>query len=134
MNMDEKILKAINYSRLLRGLIADERKALESGNEEAIIKFTDEKMQISQKITALLTDIVDNRGDLNADESRNFRDLVLLNEKNQKNNKINGAIISGLISSNKILLSAITGTTISEVYGQSGKLPTDPSNNDLAQA
>lgn len=134
MNMEERILKAINYSRILAGLIADERKALEGNDEDAITQFGNEKMDTSKKITDLLNVVVDNQADFSDSESRNFRDLVSINEKNQKNNKINGAIISGLISSNKILLSAITGTSISEVYGQTGKLPSDATNHDLAKA
>lgn len=134
MNIEEKILKAINYSRLLRELISDERKALECNDEKALATFGSEKMDISYKITSLLTDVMDKQSDFNSEESRNFRDLVLINEKNQKNNKINGAIISGLISSNKILLSAITGSTLSDIYSQSGKIPSGMGNKDLAKA
>jgi len=134
MNLQEKILRAINYSRLLGNIIADERKALENNEEDDLVKFTDEKIDLSYKITEILNEVVDGRSDFSSSESKNFRDLVQINESNQKNNKINGAIIAGLISSNKILLSAITGSTISEVYGQSGRMPSNNGNKNLAKA
>jgi flagellar biosynthesis/type III secretory pathway chaperone len=99
-----------------------------------LVKFTDEKIDLSYKITEILNEVVDGRSDFSSSESKSFRDLVQINESNQKNNKINGAIIAGLISSNKILLSAITGSTISEVYGQSGRMPSNNGNKNLAKA
>lgn len=133
MSTKEIILKMINCSRILSDYLAEERNALEKNRHRKLSELTVDKNKIITDIGVLQEQLGSVKIEPNSKEHELFQELLVLNEENHNNNLINSSIITGLIKTNKALLTEITGTVTSKVYGTKGIIETTSKHN-LAKA
>jgi len=133
MSTKETILKIINSSRILENFLLEERKALEKNEHKKLSDLAEEKNNIITEIGILQVKLSNEKIEPGSSENDLYQELLIINKKNHNDNLINSSIITGLIKTNKSLLTEITGTVTSKVYGTKGIIETTSKHN-LAKA
>lgn len=131
--MKECILRALNSSMVLGDLLDEERASLEKADEVKLDKLAGEKELVIAKITEDLKVIKASENKLDKDTIVLKEKLKKVTQKNDKKNKINRNIIVGLISSNRELMSLITGRGKNTIYTKSG-VGTSKARSNIAKA
>jgi flagellar biosynthesis/type III secretory pathway chaperone len=112
------IKKLINSSRIIKGLIREEKEYLIKSEFKKLEAVTGKKLEEMANMNVLYSSLEGNL-DLDVEYMKKFYEL---NKENQANNQSNAIMLGGLIESNKKLINLITGKKNMPAYSKKGKV------------